>query len=303
MQRVNSHEVRRGTPASWRSWKRGLAIRLIGWPAVLLLGALIVRWTSIVESRVFYFPSRETFATPIQARDVTITTPDGRTLHGWFLPPDGGKPPPWPVVLHCHGNAGNVSSHVDFSAFMVEYGLAVLVFDYRGYGRSSDASWLNRHDLMIDARAALDHALSMPDVDPSRVGVLGVSLGGVFAAALAAERPEVRSLCLVSAFSSWQGVAADHVPFVGPLVIPSGLDPVDSLARIGGRPALVVHGSDDEIVHARHASVLESAGRSGGAAMELFLVPGMDHNGILAERSREREVVGEFFVRTLRADD
>lgn len=284
----------------WGSWRRGLAIRLIGWPALFLLGALIVKWTSLAESHVFYFPSREAFPTPADAEDVSFTTADGLTLHGWFLPPEGGVPPPWPVVLHCHGNAGNVSSHADFSSFLVEHGMSMLIFDYRGYGRSSKASRIDRHDLLIDARAALGYVRSRPDVDASRVGVLGVSLGGVFAAALAAEHPEIRAVCLVSTFSTWRGVAGDHVPLLGPLVIPSGLDPADSLARAGARPLLIVHGSNDEVVHARHAAILESSGRAAGAMTQVFMVPGMDHNGILAEQSRERRVVAEFFSRTLR---
>lgn len=273
------------------------------YPLVIVAAVVVIRWLHIVESRVFYMPSRAAFQTPLGYEDVSIPTPDGLTLHGWFIPPAGAKPGsgPWPTILHCHGNAGNVDSHIDFSSFLTDHGFAVLIFDYRGYGRSSLASGLSRDLLLIDARAALDYLLTRPDVDRERIAAFGVSLGAVFALRLAADRPEVKAICAVSAFSSWSAVAGDHLPVVGPLLIPSGLNPADSARELGAKPLLIVHGDRDEIVNARHAGIIEEAARSGGAVVARFVIPGGDHNGILQTEEEQRPIV-EFFAAALRVN-
>lgn len=292
-------------PPLRRSLGRKVLMRVVGWPILLLIGVLFVRWTSMAESRVFYVPSREAFETPAGMEDVSIPAADGRTLHGWFIRPAstgkaGASKERFPAVLHCHGNAGNVSSHVDYSAFLAEEGIAVLIFDYRGYGRSSPASGLDRYQLMEDSRAAMDYLLARPDVDPQRIGVLGVSLGGVFASKLAAERSEVKALCLISAFSGWSSVAGDHMPVLGWLLIPGGLDPAKSVASIARKmPLMIVHGEQDEIVNVRHAGVIEDAAKGAGLDVVKLIVPNADHNGVMFTDQGEDRAVGEFFAKAL----
>lgn len=284
-----------------RRWALAIGKRLVVWPLVLLLGVLIVRWMSWAESRVFYVPSREAFPTPWGVEDVTFSGPQGRLLHGWFIPPAGSarEHEPWPVVLHCHGNAGNVSGHIDFSSFLAEHGLAVFIFDYRGYGKSAPASGLTRGQLMEDSRAAMDYLVTRRDIDPARVGVLGVSLGGVFATALAAERPGIRALCTVAAFSKWRGVAGDHVPILGPLLLSGDLNPADSLGKLKGTPVLIVHGELDEIVNVRHARILADAAKSSGVEVTSLIVPNAHHNDVLFTNQGEQDVVAEFFTAAL----
>src|SRR5262245_28689172 len=128
-------------PRPRRPFRRRLASYLL----VLTGAALMLRLTSCVESRVLYFPSRDTFRTPAGYEDVSIRSPDGLTLHGWVMPArgvDGGARPP--AVLHLHGNAGNVESHASWSESLPEHGISVLLLDYRGYGRSAPAGSLTR---------------------------------------------------------------------------------------------------------------------------------------------------------------
>ncbi len=289
-----------GNPPA-RRWALAIGKRLVVWPILLVLGVMMVRWMSWAESRVFYVPSREAFPTPLGVEDVTFTGPQGRLLHGWFIPPAKSpqEPGPWPVVLHCHGNAGNVSGHIDFSSFLPEHGVAVFIFDYRGYGKSAPASGLTREQLMEDSRAAMDYLLTRRDIDPARVGVMGVSLGGVFATALAAERPGIRALCTVSAFSTWRGVAADHLPILGPLLLSGDLNPVDSARKLKGTPMLIVHGELDEIVNVRHAAILAEAATSSGAEVTRLIVSKAHHNDVLFTDQGEQDAVGAFFAAAL----
>lgn len=263
----------------------------------VVLGGLVgtTRLTGWAESSVFYFPSRTEFANPAGCEDVWITTADGVRLHGWFLRAADAVPGEVrPAILHCHGNAGNVESHLGFSRFLTHSGFHVLIFDYRGYGRSDAAGRLRRSMLSGDALAAFDALAARPDVDPSRVGTYGVSLGGVFALHVASQRPSVAAACTVAAFSSWGGVAADHVPLIGSVLIPAGLDPVDMVPAIGSRAYLIVHGEADDIVPVRHAGVLEAAAEAARVSVRVARIPGGNHNGIV-DRQDSRDAIAGFF--------
>lgn len=247
---------------------------------------------------LFYHPSRTPPIAPPGVEEVRFKTSDGLTLHGWLLkpsaPPASGK---LPLILHCHGNAGNIEDHLAFSEFLPLHGVAVFLFDYRGYGLSDDAR-PSRDRLMIDTRAALDAMLARPDIDPRRIGALGVSLGGVFASNLAAERQEIRSVALVAPFSGWSRIASDHLPVLGALLIRPGLDPVDAVTKLGQRPLLVVHGQQDTIVPPRHGERIVRAAAGAGVPAKLLPLPHAGHNDVLDDASYEREIT-EFFTRTL----
>lgn len=298
-------DVQTGPAAGAGTGRRALITR----PAVLrllillvsiLVAVLIVRLTGVAEL-AFYHPDRSNYPVPEGGRDVWIQAGPDRRLHGLFLRASDAAPgEKRPVIVHAHGNAGDIGSHLDFSSFLTESGCHVLLFDYRSYGQSDPAEGsLRRGMLLEDTLAVLDYAAKRPDVLPERIGLYGVSLGGSFALAAAAERPEVRSVATVSAFSSWQRVANDHVPVLGWLLMPSGVDGVDAAARLGGRPYLIVHGMADEIVPVAHAGRLAAA--AGGAdAATVMLVPGADHNGITQSHAKVREALVGFFRRTLR---
>ena len=261
-----------------RVWWRRIAIRA----AVVLFAILVVRMTHIVESLTFYFPSRAAFVTPANAEDVTFVARDGVKLHGWFVRASDAKPGEVrPVIVHTHGNAGNIADHLAFSEHLAQAGFHVFLFDYRGYGRSDAKRLITRDDLVRDAHAALDAVIARSDVDREAIGVYGVSLGGVPALAIAAQRPIVKAVCTVSAFSSFPAVAQDVLPVLGPVLIPTGAAPRNFAAQLRV-PYLIVHGTADEVVSARHAEILEAAAKEDKIArVQRAMVQGADHNGVM----------------------
>lgn len=249
--------------------------------------------------RLFYFPDRTPFVTPPGVVDAAIPTRDGLTLHGWYVPARGvsGR---GPAVLFCHGNAGNVSSHAGYADWLAERGYHVLVFDYRGYGRSdAPRRELSRADLLVDAHAALDWLLARPEVDGARIGVYGYSLGSPVALALAAERPEARAVVSMAGFATWQSIATAHVPLLGQLLIRPGMDATESAARLGGRALLVLHPGRDEIVPVSHAAKIEAAARGAGVHVETYISPGTTHNEAPFDDPEISERIGAFLGRNL----
>ena len=118
-------------------------------------------------------------------RDVTIETSDGVHLQGWFLPSRG---PQRGTVLFFHGNAQNIGAHLPNVAWLPDQGFSVLLFDYRGFGRSQGKPTLE--GVGLDGEAALRQVFGLAGVDPDRVVVFGQSLGAAIAISALARSPE-----------------------------------------------------------------------------------------------------------------
>ena len=101
--------------------------------------------------------------------DVSFTTSDGLRLEGWFIPSRNGA-----TVIAFPGRSGP-QKH---TRMLVEHGYGVLLFDRRGEGASEGDpnafGWVGDRDL----HAATDYLRSRPDVDASRIGAIGLSVGG-----------------------------------------------------------------------------------------------------------------------------
>lgn len=260
---------------------------------------LIVLWSTGYAERLAYMPVRDEFETPEMYEDVWIDADDGTRLHAWFMPAQGVRAGEQaPAILHVHGNAGNVLYHESFSSFLTAAGFHVLLFDYRGYGRSDEGS-MNRKNLSIDTRAALSYLMSRDDVDPDRVGVFGVSLGGPFALDATVNEPRVRAIATLSTFSSWRGVAKDMAG-IGSVLIRPGLDPMDLVGDLKTRPYLIMHGVSDQVVNPRHADLLKAAADDLFVQVTLKTYPG-DHNSLIQYNLEAQDDLIAFYEKYLKA--
>jgi uncharacterized protein len=153
-------------------------------------------------------------------------------------------------------------------------GFDVLLFDYRGYGRSSGRP--SEEGTYRDARAALACLLRQPEVDASRVFYLGESLGGAVALELAIESPPA-GLVLLSTFTSVRQMSRRHYPFVPAALVP---DAYPSLPRVRelGSPLLVLHGDRDKIVPVSQGRALYDDARE---PKRMHVFPGLGHNDLV----------------------
>lgn len=209
----------------------------------------------LFQDQLAYYPQlgREIHATPrehgMDYEALTLVTGDGERLDAWFVP----APEARGVVLFLHGNAGNMSHRMDSIALFHRLGHGVLIFDYRGYGRSSGKP--SEAGLARDADAAWAYLTARRGIAPRRIILFGESLGGAVAAELAARQaPTARpgALVLASVFTSVPDLAADLYPWLpARWLARMNYDTAAALARIQA-PVLVAHSPDDEIVPFRH---------------------------------------------------
>src|SRR5688500_141930 len=132
---------------------------------VLVIGVVI--WTQ--QRRLMYFPFAAVpspgAAGMSDVTEVSFPTSDGLTLNGWFV--SRTPAPPFTVIVF-NGNAGNRAFRAPLADALARANLAVLLFDYRGFGGNPGSPAEN--GLKNDARAARDYVLSRGDVDRRQIG-------------------------------------------------------------------------------------------------------------------------------------
>jgi uncharacterized protein len=241
-----------------------------------------------ILNRLLYFPSRAVgvAAAPFEERWLEAT--DGARLHGWWVraaPPRAGH------VLLCHGNAGNVGDRAAHATLLAAAGLDVLLFDYRGYGRSAGRP--NEAGTYRDARVARAALLREAGVNPERVFYLGESLGGAVALELALEHPPA-GLVLQSAFTSVRDMARLHYPIIPRALVPDAYPSLRLIRRLRA-PLLVIHGQRDEIVPVEHGRALYAAAPD---PKLLHVFPDAGHNDLIATAGKEwASAVADFAAR------
>ena len=272
-------------------------------------GAIAVGMTMFVSGwveRYFFYPDSMQYTTPaqfgLQAEDVWLQATDGSRLHAWFLPAHGKAKG---TVLHLHGNAANVSNHLPLVAWLPPRGFNVLSLDYRGFGRSQGKPSLD--GVVDDAAAALAYLRSRPDVDASRLIVVGQSLGGATALRLLArDSAGVRLAVIDSAFASYRqiareaastaGILAPLAPFVMSAFPGPDKDPITALRKVQV-PLIFVHGTRDAVIAHDHSTQLHA---SANPPKELWTVDDAEHVAVFGNAGPWRERLANALEAALR---
>jgi len=210
-----------------------------------ILSILFYLFYPQVENFFLFYPQTRFDMHPSDWRlhyeDVAFTAEDRIRLHGWFFPLEGDRP----VLLFCHGNAGNISHRIENVALLLEQNLQVFIFDYRGYGKSAGSP--SEKGIYRDGLAACDFLVKQKFIAPERILVFGRSLGAAVAVEIALHR-KVGALILESAFTSSREMAKTMFlfrPFA--FLLPLHYNNLEKIPRISV-PKLIIHGEKDEIV-------------------------------------------------------
>ncbi len=209
--------------------------------------------------------------------DVRFQAADGTRLFGWYV--EAPRAPG--VLVWCHGNAGNVINRLENLALLHRIGLAVFIFDYRGYGLSAGRP--TEEGLYQDALAAYSYVTTTRQVEATRLVIFGRSLGAAVAGDLASRQPAA-GLILESAFPSIAAMAKAHYyGLPAHLLLISRFDLAHRLQRIR-MPVLVIHGDRDATVPVQLGQEVFQAARP---PKEFYIVGGADHNDLYQVGGRE----------------
>jgi len=275
-------------PMKWPHWAILIPV---------LIGAFYYFYPKI-ENFFIFFPQRTFDFAPesfgLAYEDSYFITEDGKTLHGLFFPGEKAQP----VILHFHGNAGNISHRLDFVQPFLQRGLSLFLFDYRGFGKSEGRP--NEEGLYRDGMAAYEYLVQKKGIVPGNIVLHGHSIGAAVAIEVALKR-SIRSVILESAFTSTKDMAKTIALFalISP-VLPANYNNLEKIRRVPV-PKLFVHGDRDEIVSFSMGQKLFEAAAEpkffypvkDAGHNDVFIVGGRKYFEVFAEFARNGKIVGE----------
>lgn len=245
---------------------------------LLAIGAIYagaIGWLYFRQERLLFEPA------PLGPDDAFCNDPD---THEFFVDVPGARlscahlrlPNPRGVFFFLHGNSGNLKKwFVDLDAFR-QANFDVVMFDYRGFGRSSG-------QIESEEQLRADVATVWAQVEPmytgKRVVISGQSLGTALAAGLAAHlcaegrAPDLT--LLVSPYSSMRALAAELYPWVPMQVLRYPLHTLEHAAKLLG-PVMLIHGEKDELIPIHHSETLFKSMQKA----ELLRVDGAGHGDV-----------------------
>jgi len=143
---------------------------------------------------------------PYKEEEVSFPNAEhGFTLGGTLTLPDGEGPFTAAVLVTGSGSQNRdeeIFGHKPFKViadFLTRKGIAVLRYDDRGVGASGgNAADANTADLAVDARSAIDYLLKRSEIDPSNIGIIGHSEGGMIAFMLASSHQDIAYIVSLS---------------------------------------------------------------------------------------------------------
>lgn len=295
----------RSIQAPDREAEPSLLRKILRWTLLATVGLVlgVVALLLLRPESLLFYPAPHVGATPGDEgwdyEPVELETEDGETITGWYLPGVGADPGAGParVALYCHGNGGNIGGRLAVLAGLRELGLAVLIFDYRGYGHSSGRPTVA--GTRLDVRAAWRHLVEVRGHDPEEIVIWGRSLGGAVAIDLAAELSEAQTppaaLVVESSFTSTVEIGKAVYPWLPVQWFAAKIDyPSRSLLAKVTAPVLLAHSPDDDLIPASHGAALREIAETGAAARVDFVELDGGHNDGHLTQPRHLDAVAAF---------
>lgn len=246
----------------------------------------------------------------ISYQDVSFLSRDGIRLRGWWLPAAGDGDQVLGTIIVCAGQDGSMEGDTAQVVALHRAGFNVLMFDWRGHGRS-EGELVTMGALEVnDLLGAVDYLDEQRGI--KRVGVLGFSMGGAVALLTAAESARIATVVADSPYTELSSVlqhwaASKHLPSAlikmvisaASLLSKAPLDEVRPRAvthQLLSLPILIIYGAADHLVQAHE---IEPLLRALPCAIG-WRVSGVGHRGAYRSQPDEydRRIV-EWFTKKL----
>ena len=216
----------------------------------------------------------------VAQQQIEFPSRDGVVLGGTIVTAAGRGPRPGLVIIQGR-SYGPRSRFLEHAVQAAQQGVATIVFDGRGVGRSGGARGQHtRGQRLDDARAALRALRSHPRVDATRVGMLGHSAGGWVVPVVAQSDDNLAFVVLHSAPAV--DLATQQAQVVRELALRAPSNPHDSDAALRALtvPTLALYGETDYVVPPAHnVPVLERAlQEAGNRAYRIVVFAGAGHD-------------------------
>lgn len=238
--------------------------------------------------------------------ELNIPTTNHAMLNAWLFPSANAKNQGVPphrastkLAIISHGNAGSIVRLNDMIASFRNAGVAVLSYDYQGYGKSTGRPSIE--NICTDGLSVYDYAAQKLGFSNRDIILVGESLGCGVTTEVAMRRP-CAGLILQAGFASLPKIAKETLPILQiypDCMFSERFNNASNLTRIDA-PVLIVHGTADEIIPFSHALINYAAA---GNAKQLFRVEGAAHRSFVAVGGCRYNAALQEFVASLPSAD
>jgi fermentation-respiration switch protein FrsA (DUF1100 family) len=287
-----------GAPTKARRW----VYRLVAIIAGFLVVYAFVYPVSIAI--VVTHRHREPIGKPPSAayQAVTFQSSDGLELSGWYRPSRNRG-----AIVIVHGGGGDRTGAVRHAELLARHGYGVLVYDSRGRGESEGNPVAMGWGWEKDVAGALEFLGRRDDVDPDRIGALGLSTGADVLFEVAAEDRNLKAVvadgATAESFADVRELKGidQATPYWWTMYtaarLLSGTSPgeplKDLVARVSPTPLLLIATGGDLPAERDFNRIYAEAARE---PVELWELPDVNHTAAIRERPEEyeRRVIGFF---------
>lgn len=220
-------------------------------------GGLMIAAPRLLK-RAFAPPQRDVHSEPadygLAGTDVWYEGPNGKRLHGWWIP--GSEPAPLVIVLH--GWGGNSADMLPLGPGLVNAGFHVLFLDARKHGLSDDEDFMSMPRFAEDLLTAIGSVRDRNDV--TAIAVIGHSVGAAATIYAASLDQRIDAVVAVASFAHAAEMMRRNFPFPAPVtwallqvverMIGHDYDDFAPRNRIGDItvPVLLMHGDADTVI-------------------------------------------------------
>ena len=222
--------------------------------------------------------------------NVYFKTEDKVQIKGWFIPSEEYSAK---TVILMHGWGMNRSDILKNTYFLRDLGFNLLYFDFRALGESGGKTSSIGYLELKDVAAAVRFLKETRPQFCEKIGLYGLSMGGMVAICEAAHKPDISCVVAEASYYSFRRVVSrwawvhHKVPYFPliPIILhyirkylgvnPERYSPKYNIPKIAPRPVFIIHGRYDNLVPAAQAKMLF---KKAGEPKEIWLVPGAKHN-------------------------
>lgn len=229
--------------------------------------------------------------------EVHFQTVDNLNLTGWYIPPKNGA-----VIILQHGYHANSAQMLPIGLMLAQHGYGVLLFDFRGHGKSAGNTVTLGLFEVQDTDAAVNFLFEQRKIN--KIGLIGNSMGGATGVLAASKNEKIQVIAVEGVFSELKDEVGIGIQVQTPLpAFPfdvifvyiaeretnyrlSDIAPVKAIGKISPRPILIMQGGNDKRINGQSGKNLFDAA---GEPKRYWYEPSAEHVAIYKAAPKDYE--------------
>lgn len=240
-------------------------------------------------------------------QNISFKSSDNLRLSGVFMQGSNGA-----TVVLLHGYGRSKEQMLPQASFLNKAGFNILMFDFRASGESEGRYITFGQREQADLEGAVSYLNNRGDMDMSKIGLLGFSMGGAVALMKSGDLPEIKAIVINSTYARFKSVIWQNFRdyFKGLPFFPIGwvvlwiikyrtgiyfplINPIQYLDKLQARPLMIMHGAHDKKIPVDDAFEMY---QQAPWLKEFWLVKDAAHEDVysITKNQYEEKVIGFF---------